>query len=195
MKKINEKLVEDLIVYTCHQFADRDDMPELHLVRILYLVDWFYALEHETSLSGVAWTAYNHEPMGQEILQFANASDNKKLHVDFNNKSTNKIIIRTTQLRIPTLDPQVKKIVDFVLEKYKNFKNENEFETFLHATLPLQRKYGGLNLIQEAKKHKEREQTTLANVTQALKQTADKYIAEIINRIQSLNEKNKYVQQ
>lgn len=49
----------DVISYLYRQYPNRRELSKARLLGMLYLVDWKYALEHDSQLTGIEWSIDN----------------------------------------------------------------------------------------------------------------------------------------
>ena len=149
--------IVNLVRYILKVYPHAKELSKARLNKIIYLIDWKSALEHEKQLTKIDWK-FNYYGPYVNIIEETILSDDR-----FNIKSTTNIygnekniieIIRDKDFIEPTEKEQ--KIIDFVIEKTKKFYWD-KFINLVYSTYPIisQEKGSQLNLVELAKEYKQ----------------------------------------
>lgn len=147
----------DLTRYILKVYPYPEELSKARLNKIIYLIDWKFALEHEKQLTEIDWK-FNHYGPYVNIIEETILSDDR-----FNIKSTTNIygnekniieIIQDKDFSEPTAKEQ--EIIDFVIEKTRKFYWD-KFINLVYSTYPIisQEKGSQLNLVELAKEYKQ----------------------------------------
>lgn len=149
--------IVNLVRYILKVYPHAKELSKARLNKIIYLIDWKSALEHEKQLTEIDWK-FNHYGPYVNIIEETILSDNR-----FNIKSTTNIygnekniieIIQDKDFSEPTEKEQ--EIIDFVIEKTRKFYWD-KFINLVYSTYPIisQEKGSQLNLVELAKEYKQ----------------------------------------
>lgn len=149
--------IVDLVRYILNVYPSAKELSKARLNKIIYLIDWKSALEHEKQLTEIDWK-FNHYGPYVNIIEETILSDDR-----FNIKSTTNIygnekniieIIQDKDFSEPTEKEQ--EIIDFVIEKTRKFYWD-KFINLVYSTYPIisQEKGSQLNLVELAKEYKQ----------------------------------------
>lgn len=149
--------IVDLVRYILNVYPHANELSKARLNKIIYLIDWKSALEHEKQLTEIDWK-FNHYGPYVNIIEETILSDDR-----FNIKSTTNIygnekniieIIQDKDFSEPTEKEQ--EIIDFVIEKTRKFYWD-KFINLVYSTYPIisQEKGSQLNLVELAKEYKQ----------------------------------------
>lgn len=149
--------IVNLVRYILKVYPHAKELSKARLNKIIYLIDWKSALEHEKQLTQIDWK-FNHYGPYVNIIEETILSDDR-----FNIKSTTNIygnekniieIIQDKDFSEPTEKEQ--EIIDFVIEKTRKFYWD-KFINLVYSTYPIisQEKGSQLNLVELAKEYKQ----------------------------------------
>ena len=149
--------IVNLVRYILKVYPHAKELSKARLNKIIYLIDWKSALEHEKQLTEIDWK-FNHYGPYVNIIEETILSDDR-----FNIKSTTNIygnekniieIIQDKDFSEPTEKDQ--EIIDFVIEKTRKFYWD-KFINLVYSTYPIisQEKGSQLNLVELAKEYKQ----------------------------------------
>lgn len=149
--------IVNLVRYILKVYPHAKELSKARLNKIIYLIDWKSALEHEKQLTEIDWK-FNHYGPYVNIIEETILSDDR-----FNIKSTTNIygnekniieIIQDKDFNQPTEKEQ--EIIDFVIEKTRKFYWD-KFINLVYSTYPIisQEKGSQLNLVELAKEYKQ----------------------------------------
>lgn len=149
--------IVNLVRYILKVYPHAKELSKARLNKIIYLIDWKSALEHEKQLTEINWK-FNHYGPYVNIIEETILSDDR-----FNIKSTTNIygnekniieIIQDKDFSEPTEKEQ--EIIDFVIEKTRKFYWD-KFINLVYSTYPIisQEKGSQLNLVELAKEYKQ----------------------------------------
>ncbi len=149
--------IVNLVRYILKVYPHAKELSKARLNKIIYLIDWKSALEHEKQLTEIDWK-FNHYGPYVNIIEETILSDDR-----FNIKSTTNIygnekniieIIQDKDFSEPTEKEQ--EIIDFVIEKTRKFYWD-KFINLVYSTYPIisQEKGSQLNLVELAKEYKQ----------------------------------------
>ena len=149
--------IVNLVRYILKVYPHAKELSKARLNKIIYLIDWKSALEHEKQLTEIDWK-FNHYGPYVNIIEETILSDDR-----FNIKSTTNIygnekniieIIQDKDFSEPTAKEQ--EIIDFVIEKTRKFYWD-KFINLVYSTYPIisQEKGSQLNLVELAKEYKQ----------------------------------------
>lgn len=148
--------IVDLVRYILKVYPHAKELSKARLNKIIYLIDWKSALEHEKQLTEIDWK-FNHYGPYVNIIEETILSDDR-----FNIKSTTNIygnekniieIQEDRDFNEPTEKEQ--EIINFIIEKTRKFYWD-KFINLVYSTYPIisQEKGSQLNLVELAKEYK-----------------------------------------
>lgn len=152
-----EKVIMSVIKYILQAYPYKDELSASRLTKMLYLTDWKAALELDTQLTDTVWHFHHYGPYVDDFVKMAKQDSDIKV------TSTTTVFGGSKQLfelsgegtQPITLEPQLKEIVDFVINATKD-KNYEEFIKLVYSTYPVlsSNKYSDLDLVQKAREYK-----------------------------------------
>ncbi|EGQ8122384.1 SocA family protein [Vibrio cholerae] len=152
-----EKVIMSVIKYILQAYPYKDELSASRLTKMLYLTDWKAALELDTQLTNTVWHFHHYGPYVDDFVKMAKQDSDIKV------TSTTTVFGGSKQLfelsgegtQPITLEPQLKEIVDFVINATKD-KNYEEFIKLVYSTYPVlsSNKYSDLDLVQKAREYK-----------------------------------------
>lgn len=152
-----EKVIMSVIKYILQAYPYKDELSASRLTKMLYLTDWKAALELDTQLTNTVWHFNHYGPYVDDFVKMAKQDSDIKV------TSTTTVFGGSKQLfelsgegtQPITLEPQLKEIVDFVINATKD-KNYEEFIKLVYSTYPVlsSNKYSDLDLVQKAREYK-----------------------------------------
>ncbi|ENV3677539.1 Panacea domain-containing protein [Vibrio parahaemolyticus] len=152
-----EKVIMNVIKYILQAYPKKEALSASRLTKMLYLTDWKAALELDSQLTNTVWHFHHYGPYVDDFVKMAKKDSDIKVTntttmfggskqlFELSGESTEPII----------LEPQLKEIVDFVINATKD-KNYEEFIKLVYSTYPVlsSNKYSDLDLVQKAREYK-----------------------------------------
>ncbi len=148
--------IVDLVRYVLKVYPHAKELSKARLNKIIYLIDWKFALEHEKQLTSIEWK-FNHYGPYVNIIEETIQNDGRFQIVsttNFYGNEKNLIeIIDDKNFSDPTEEEQ--EIIDFIIEKTRKFYWD-KFINLVYSTYPIisQEKGSQLNLVELAKEYK-----------------------------------------
>lgn len=148
--------IVDLIRYILKVYPHSKELSKARLNKIIYLIDWKSALEHEKQLTSIEWK-FNHYGPYVKIIEETIQNDGRfqiVSTINFYGNEKNLIeIIDDKNFSNPTEEEQ--EIIDFIIEKTRKFYWD-KFINLVYSTYPIisQEKGSQLNLVELAKEYK-----------------------------------------
>lgn len=148
--------IVDLVRYVLKVYPHAKELSKARLNKIIYLIDWKFALEHEKQLTSIGWK-FNHYGPYVNIIEETIQNDGRFQIVsttNFYGNEKNLIeIIDDKNFSDPTEEEQ--EIIDFIIEKTRKFYWD-KFINLVYSTYPIisQEKGSQLNLVELAKEYK-----------------------------------------
>lgn len=148
--------IGDLVRYILKVYPHATELSKARLNKIIYLIDWKSALEHEEQLTSIEWKFNHYGPYVKTIEEIIQNDDRFQIvsTTNFYGNEKNLIeIIDDKNFSDPTEEEQ--EIIDFIIEKTKKFYWD-KFINLVYSTYPIisQEKGSQLNLIELAKEYK-----------------------------------------
>ncbi|OBU20670.1 Panacea domain-containing protein [Photobacterium aquimaris] len=152
-----ENVIMNVIKYILQAYPYKDELSASRLTKMLYLTDWKAALEHDRQLTNTIWHFHHYGPYVDDFVRMAKDDPditvintttvfggNKQLF-QLSNNASDKF----------TITPQLKEIVDFVINATKD-KNYEDFIKLVYSTYPVlsSSKYSDLDLVKKAREYK-----------------------------------------
>jgi len=149
--------IVDLVRYILKVYPHATELSKARLNKIIYLIDWKSALEHEKQLTEIDWK-FNHYGPYVNIIEETILDDNRfNIRCTTNIYGNEKNIIEIKDDR-DFIEPIQKEqeIIDFIIEKTRKFYWD-KFINLVYSTYPIisQEKGSQLNLVELAKEYKQ----------------------------------------
>ena len=135
----------DVIAYIYRKYPNRRELSKARLIGMLYLIDWKYALQYNSQLTGIEWSIDNNGPHPDAYA--LNSIEN-----DFQSLMKLSHVPRKSPKGI---EPKVVSTIDFVINSSASLSLD-EFIRLIYSTFPVitQRQIENPNLGESAKKYK-----------------------------------------
>jgi hypothetical protein len=148
--------IVDVSRYILKVYPHAEELSKARLNKIIYLIDWKSALEHDKQLTNIDWK-FNHYGPYVNIIEESILNDNRfNIRSTINIYGNKKNIIEIRDDR-DFMEPTEKdqEIIDFVIEKTRKFYWD-KFINLVYSTYPIisQEKGSQLNLLELAKEYK-----------------------------------------
>ena len=151
----NKELLKNVILYICIKYPHKDELSDARLTKIIYLVDWKYALEHGQKLTGIEWIFNHYGPYVPDVIECAKDCSEISVERSWNTYNSPKTVIKaanTTQC--PALHSDITDILDSMIEKSSRLYWDH-FIQLVYSTYPIltQPRYSKLDLVTLAKEY------------------------------------------
>jgi hypothetical protein len=149
--------LKDIIYFIIKEYPNKEHLSNARLTKLIYLSDWYSAIQNEKQLSNIKWYFDNYGPFVWDVLK--EVQKNKELFKIENTTNffgnDKKLIKLVDNNYKPDLTEEEKNIIKKIIKFTKN-KNWNNFINLIYSTFPIltSEKYSYLNLIDKAKKFK-----------------------------------------
>ena len=124
-------------------------MSDARLTKIIYLVDWKYALERNQELTGLEWIFNHYGPYVPDVVECAKECPEISIEHGVNFYGTPKTIVKAANdTPIPELDSDVTAILDLTIDKVSR-RSWDQFIQLVYSTYPVltQPRYSTLDLV------------------------------------------------
>ncbi|PMO35296.1 hypothetical protein BCT11_22975 [Vibrio sp. 10N.222.52.B12] len=152
-----ENVIMNVIKYILQVYPYKDELSASRLTKMLYLTDWKSALEYDSQLTDTIWHFHHYGPYVDDFVKMAKDDSEIQVTTTTTMFGGNKQLFELSRgvTRPIELNPELKHIVDFVIEATKD-KNYEEFIKLVYSTYPVisSSKYSNLDLVQKAREYK-----------------------------------------
>ncbi|TQP44692.1 Panacea domain-containing protein [Vibrio cholerae] len=152
-----KKVIMDVIKYILFTYPYKDELSASRLTKMLYLTDWKAALEHGVQFTDTTWHFDHYGPYVDDFVKMAKDDNDIKVTNTTTMLGGHKQLFELSSgyRHNVNLSPQLKEIVDFVINATKD-KNYEEFIKLVYSTYPVisSSKYSDLDLIAKAREYK-----------------------------------------
>lgn len=152
-----EKVIMNVIKYILQAYPYKDELSASRLTKMLYLTDWKAALELDSQLTNTVWHFHHYGPYVDDFVKMAKEDSGIKVTSTTTMFGGRKQLFELSgENTAPiTLEPELKEIVDFVINATKD-KNYEEFIKLVYSTYPVlsSNRYSDLDLVQKAREYK-----------------------------------------
>lgn len=148
--------LNDLIVYVCQKYPRKDDLSKSRLTKIIYLIDWKYALEYGTQFTDIKWFFNNYGPYVEDVYKAAVSDTRIYIKISKNYFDNEKTTIHVKEnISIELNNKKILDVINFVINITENL-NWGEFIKLVYSTFPIvkQEKFTELDLRSLAKLYK-----------------------------------------
>lgn len=148
--------IVDLVRYILKNYPHAQELSKARLNKIIYLIDWKFALNYEQQLTNITWL-FNHYGPYVNIIEEQIQEDSRFKLVSTQNiygNEKNIIELATDEGFIEPNDRE-KEVIEFIIEKTRKFYWD-KFINLVYSTYPIisQEKGSYLNLVELAKEYK-----------------------------------------
>ncbi len=148
--------VESLLVYILSKYPYANDLSASRIAKLVYLVDWKFALEYDKQLTDTSWHFNHHGPYVSDFLNIAKNNDTMSIEETTNIYGSRKQLFKLNYEHVEIhISDEVREIVDFVIKATCN-KNHDEFIKLVYSTYPVISgdRHSPLNLVEKAREYR-----------------------------------------
>ena len=146
----------DLARYVIKNYPSPEELSKARLNKIIYLIDWKNALEHDSQMTDIEWKFNHYGPYVERIENELRSDSRFKIENTINIYGGQKNIISLWEDRY-FIEPNEheREIIDFIIEKTRRLF-WNDFINLVYSTYPIisQEKGSVLNLVELSKEYK-----------------------------------------
>jgi hypothetical protein len=148
--------LQQVIAYLCLNYPYKSDLSKARLTKLVYLSDWFSALNNEKQLTNIEWVFNHYGPYVDDVINAADPTVGFRRDIDQTMYGSSKCVIsfQGDDSKIE-LKQDEKSILDFVINKTQNLYF-NSFIDYVYSTYPVKTKerYSTLNLVALAEQYR-----------------------------------------
>jgi hypothetical protein len=147
-------ILKDIIYFIVKEYPNKEHLSNARLTKLIYLIDWYSAINNHKQLSNIKWYFDNYGPFVWNILEeIKKDSDLFKIKNTTNDFGNSKKLIEIINNNYkPNINEKERKIIKKIIDFTKD-KNWTDFINIVYSTYPIltSDKYSYLNLINKAK--------------------------------------------
>jgi len=68
---INNPLIKDILIYLCQKYPHKYQLSKARITKMVYLVDWKYAIDYREVPTGIEWEYNHYGPYVEDIYDCA----------------------------------------------------------------------------------------------------------------------------
>lgn len=145
MRKLNE-----LIKYILHTYPKPEELSKPRLVKLIYLIDWKYAIDNGKQFTDINWIYHHYGPYVNDVIEIMkqNSSEFEVIsRVNPYGGTTDKFRLNQSKQVSIEIEPKVKVITDFFISKTVHLSWSN-FISVVYSTYPVKSnlQYSSLDL-------------------------------------------------
>lgn len=127
----------DLIRYIIKTYPHSEELSKARLNKIIYLIDWKFAIEYGKQLTKIEWV-FNHFGPYVSIIEETILSDNRFKIINKKNIYNSPKNVITLVQDINFIEPSIteQKVIDFIIDKTKKFYWKRFIE-LVYSTYPI----------------------------------------------------------
>ena len=137
----NDKVIDlkDILVYLCENYPHKDDLSKTRITKMVYLVDWQYALDYGKIATGIEWKYNHYGPYVDDVYHCAIDNKDTFLVESTDNYYGNRkeIINVIDGVVVPTLPKRLTVMLDHVINTTKDL-NWEDFINMVYSTYPIE---------------------------------------------------------
>lgn len=147
---MNNKSIENILHYILNEYPYPNELTKTRITKLVYLVDWYNALEYQEQLSEINWYFDHYGPYVSDVLDVADDDANVKIKETVSAYGGVKYIVepkdKGKKLEVNLSDKEIN-IINQVIEDTEGL-SWNKFIDFVYNTAPIKKKnkYSSLNL-------------------------------------------------
>lgn len=147
--------LKEVMSYFCLNYPYPNELSNARLTKLVYLADWFNCLVYDRQITDINWVFNHYGPYVDDIIDTARIDSIFTITSTKNHYGDSKIIISCDKNYKPFISNEMKRIMDFVIEKTKSMYF-NDFINYVYSTYPIssQSRYINLGLVKLAKEYK-----------------------------------------
>lgn len=152
----DKEMLKKIILYICTKYPYKNDLSEARLTKIVYLVDWKFALDHEQALTDIEWIYNHYGPYVPDVIDCAKSCPEIAIEHGWNFYGYPKTIVKAiTGVPVSDLDPSIIEVLDLAIKKAAG-RSWDRFTQLVYSTYPIltQPRYSKLDLVSLAKEYK-----------------------------------------
>ena len=153
--------LKDMIYYILKKYPKKDHLSNARLTKIIYLSDWYSAINYNKQISNIHWYFDNYGPFVWDVLdEIKQHSDLFVIKKTLNIFGAEKRLIKTKNDEyMVTLSKDEKNAIKKIIKITKD-KDWSQFIKFVYSTYPIltTEKYSYINLENKAKLFKKEKQ-------------------------------------
>jgi hypothetical protein len=156
---MSNKSIENILHYILNEYPYPSDLTKTRITKIVYLVDWYSALENGQQLSNINWYFDHYGPYVSDVLDVADDDKKVKIKETVSAYGGVKYIVepkdKNEKLEVNLSEKEIK-IISQVIKDTEEL-SWNKFIDFVYDTAPIKNKnkYSSLNLSELAKEEKD----------------------------------------
>lgn len=125
------------MAYICKHYPYKQEISNARLTKMVYLADFFSVQQNGNQLTNIQWYFDNYGPYVDNIRHEAEYNHLFEAVSSTTIYGTPKLQIKLTQdAELPPLQPEMKKILDRVIDETKHL-NWNDFINYVYNTSPV----------------------------------------------------------
>ena len=157
-----KKLIE-LIKYILYTYPKPEELSKPRLVKLIYLIDWKYAIDHGKQYTDIRWIFNHYGPYVNDVINLMKQNPAEFIVVSRHNPyggTTDKFWLNKSKTTDIQIDPKAKIITDFLISKTVHLSWSN-FISIIYSTYPIKSnlQYSILDLENLAQEYKTRKIT------------------------------------
>lgn len=155
---MKNKSIENILHYILNEYPYPNELTKTRITKMVYLVDWYSALEFQEQFSGINWYFDHYGPYVSDVLDVADDDKDVKIKETVSAYGGVKYIVepkdKNKKLEV-NLSEKERKLIDQVIKDTEDL-SWNKFIDFVYDTAPIKKKnkYSNLDLVELAKKEK-----------------------------------------
>lgn len=155
---MKSKSIENILHYILNEYPYPNELTKTRITKMVYLVDWYSALEFQEQFSGINWYFDHYGPYVSDVLDVADDDKDVKIKETVSAYGGVKYIVepkdKNKKLEV-NLSEKERKLIDQVIKDTEDL-SWNKFIDFVYDTAPIKKKnkYSNLDLVELAKKEK-----------------------------------------
>lgn len=155
------RLLSDILIYIIKKYPRPNDLYNYRLTKMVYLLDWHFALHYQRQATDINWVFDNYGPFVWDIKDTAdNNTDIFNIEYARNMYGSDKYLFSLKDDNIsPNLDHDIETAIDYVIKTTANL-DFSSFTKLVYSTYPIviTPQYQHLNLVQIANEYRQRVQ-------------------------------------
>lgn len=147
-----------LIIYIFQNYPKPGELSKPRLVKLIYLIDWKNAIDHNKQVTDIAWYFNHYGPYVEDVISLIKEKKDiftVNTSINMYGGLSDRISLINTDLKIE-LDNETKTSVDFIINNTSNL-GWTDFISLVYSTYPIKTnsKYTFLDLESGAEKFRE----------------------------------------
>jgi len=153
---MKNKSIENILHYILNEYPYPNELTKTRITKMVYLVDWYSALEFQEQFSGIKWYFDHYGPYVSDVMDVADEDKDVRIKETVSAYGGVKYIVepknKNRKLNVD-LNEKEMSIIDKVIKDTEDL-SWNKFIDFVYSTAPIKNKnkYSNLNLLKLAEK-------------------------------------------